>query len=96
MRGLTEILEVGDSADGAGVIVVSRVEACRLCGRKRVVAERNEEVSEGPLGILPIQGCRRPSQFRGSDGDCITRRYSMRDPILSAYDPDRQQLVGIV
>ena len=45
---LTEILDAGESVDGSGVVLVSRLEACRMCGRRRTVTERNGEVSAGP------------------------------------------------
>ena len=46
---LTEILDARERVDGSGVVLASRVEACRMCGQRRAVTERNEEeVSAGP------------------------------------------------
>ena len=45
---LTEILDADESVDDSGVVLVSRLEACRMCGQKRAVTERNGEVSAGP------------------------------------------------
>ena len=45
---LTEILDARERADGSGAVLASRVEACRMCGQRRAVTERSEEVSAGP------------------------------------------------
>ena len=45
---LTEILDAGESVDGSSGVVTSRLEACRMCGQRRTVTERNGEVSAGP------------------------------------------------
>ena len=45
---LTEILESDESLDGSGVVLVSRLEACVICGQRRTVTQRSGEVSAGP------------------------------------------------
>ena len=45
---LTEILDADESMDDSGAVLVSRLEACRMCGQRRTVAERSGEVSAGP------------------------------------------------
>ena len=45
---LTETLESHESVDGSGTALVSRLEACVMCGQRRTVTERSGEVSAGP------------------------------------------------
>ena len=45
---LTDILDTSDNVDGSGVTLVSRLEACVMCGQRRTVTERSGEVSAGP------------------------------------------------
>ena len=55
---LTDIPDTRENVDGSGVVLVSRLEACVMCGQRRTVTERNGEVSAGPwepfrLGVTP-------------------------------------------
>ena len=50
-HGLTEILDTGEGVDGSGVALVVRIEACRLCGQRRTVTERNGEKYEDGVRI---------------------------------------------
>ena len=44
---LTETLDKSENVDGSGSVLVSLVEACRMCGQRRTVTERNGEKIEG-------------------------------------------------
>ena len=46
---LTEILDTTERIEDGG-LVVSRTEACRMCGQRRTVTERGSLVSSGPWG----------------------------------------------
>ena len=67
---LTETLESDESVDGSGVILVSCLEACVMCGQRRTVTERSGEVTAGPwepfrLRVMPDPRLCRDSAPRG-------------------------------
>ena len=67
---LTEILDSGESVDGSGSVLTSRVEACRMCGQRHTVTERDGEILERPW---------KPFRFSVSPDPRLSQR---REPIL--------------
>ena len=67
---LTDILDASENVDGSGVVLVSRLEACAMCGQRRTVTERSGEVSAGPwepfrLSVTPDPRMGWESALRG-------------------------------
>ena len=52
---LTEILDARERVDGSGVVLMNRVEACRMCGQRRAVTREERRGVRGTLGTIQIQ-----------------------------------------
>ena len=95
-HALTEVLDVREGRDDAGAELVIRVEACWMCGWRRTLTERGGGASvRGGVGGLSASRHAGPFHPRGLTAWTSYQESSMNEPILSAYDFERERRVRI-